>query len=279
MSQVDDTLAAIGTGFGIPVSDSMVAEAHDMLEVAAKEIGEGVGDLIGEVSGAVGDISDVIGDAAQTLGEITKQINEVIGVATDIVNEVMDTLSQIWNFFKNLFSGPSTYQQLVEKLKVFAFESGMARALFLVGRGPQLPGFRITAGTTSDKAEQSKMYTAGFYDVMRNVYAVIGPPASFEPGSLAMAWADYLKYRVLSPNYAGQLFSAMVENGTANQANREYNDVLHKIARWKEVAGVVWDKIIIERQQAENAGDGITFSDSVLLTAAPGAYAVKAIFK
>lgn len=278
MSQTNDILSAIGTGFGIPVSDGMINEAHEMLSVATENISASVGDVLSEVGGVVGDVSEVIGDVTDTFGDVTESINEVVGIANDIVSEVMGSLESIWNGIKNLFSGRSVIDQLRDRYQVSSFEHGMAHALAHIGRGTSDFPPPVWDGPSDWVLEFKKAYVAGYYDTLRPILAVLGGRPRTIPGTHAHTWKMYLAVSAANHQEQAQaLYGSLSGYGLVEQAQREYAEVLDRRARWMTAAQMIWDRIVLAKQTAADRS-GLTLSESVLLSAAPEAYAVMAIY-
>ncbi len=290
MSVRDDTLKALATGFGIPVSDAMVGLAHELLDEAVSNLSAGVGDLVEQVAVITGEFADSIGDAADVLADLTEGVSDIIEFATDLVEETLGFFADIWNGIKNFFTGGSS-DDARKQWKLEAFEYGMARALVLIGRASVGSVYRLRGSPEAEfmmkyspgkplapvDPENSKAYIAGYYDVLRPIYATMGPAPRIVPGTLAYAWWDYLRHVGLqNTSYAEFLLHAMINDGSANQAQLEYLEVLAHISRWKQAAGLVWDRLILAKSNGGVVGPSRAFN--ILLAAAPGAAAVKAIF-
>lgn len=279
MSAQDDILQAIGSGFGLPVTDQLVPIAHDMLTVAAENIGESVGDLVGEAGEIVGDVADTIGEFTDMAEGVAQQVNEVIDMASDIVDEAMSFLASIWDGIKSIFAGgPSFLTKLRNKQKVFYFEGGMAHALRTIGRGPELPAMPPAAGPEDWVKECKMAFFAGYYDTMLPVHAAIGTLPRLVRGSDPGMWQEYLNaVGLLQHSLAQGLLNNLTGRGVLEQAQQEYQEHVEKQGRWKLAAALIWDRIVLAKKQAADSGTG-SLADEILLSASPGTYAIKAIF-
>lgn len=279
MSAQDEILQAIGAGFGLPVTDQLVPIAHDMLTVAAENIGESVGDLVGEAGELVGDVADTIGEFTDIAEGVAQQVNEVIGMANDIIDEAMSFLTSIWDGIKSIFAGgPSLMDKLRNQQKVSFFTGGMAHALTTIGRGPQLPAMPRLAGPADWVRDGKMAFFAGYYDTMLPIHAAIGTLPRLIPGSLPGLWSSYLnEVAGLRHESASSLYRHLASRGAVEQARQEYADWLDKKARWKQAARMIWDRIVLAKKRDASDSSG-SLSDELLLAASPGTYAVKAIF-
>lgn len=287
-------MAAIAQGFGLDeVVDDLIPVAHEMVTEAVENIADPAMDIVGDISAEIG---EVVGDVAAIAGNIVEDLTGVIETATDFIDDVVGFFEDIWSGLKNFFTNPSEADR-INKWRGIGFADGVARALSFVGRAP------VTAPTLPpdpDKINYHDKYrrldaaehygirmqgykegiVAGYYDTLRPVHAVMGGRPRPVQGSLAHTWGMILIWQTTNVGLAISMTDVLRVRGQFVLAQEEYAEFLLHRERWKRASGIIWDRAVLaKKREAGGRGDaGLSYSDDALLAAAPGAYAVKAIF-